>query len=126
MTRKAGGNLDAIRDAVKNGADALKDGVKHEEGAKPPVAEAADKVFSQLKGAKGQFSLNVLKEQATKENGVMAGGAVVAADGIRRAVTKDDDGKRHIIRGAVQTAVGAGAFAAALTAKRGNGEGFER
>lgn len=73
---------------------------------------------SAAKGAVGKFSMAVLKENATKENAVMAAGATVAADGVRRAVQKDDEGERHIVRGIVQTAIGVGMFAAALVTQR--------
>lgn len=118
MAHKPGGNPDAIRKAAEQGAAILREGIDHAKGAKPLAAEAADKVFSQLKDAKGKFSLDVLKQRATREHGVMAAGAVVAADGVRRAVQKDEDGERHVLRGAVQVAVGAGTFAAALAVQR--------
>lgn len=60
--------------------------------------------------------LNSLEQFKTK--GLMAGGAALAADGFRRLVTKDEDGKTHRIRGAVQTVVGAGVFTAALNYER--------
>lgn len=123
MARKAGGNIDAIREAAEKGAEALKGkGKGTAEGLKPAAAEAADKVVEALKASKGKLSLDGLKGQLTKENvkqnGLLAGGAVVAADGVRRAFKKDEDGKRHIGRGAVQAAAGAGLFAAGVLAKR--------
>lgn len=128
MTRKAGGNLEAIKAAAEHGAELMNRETPQVEGAKPLVSEAADKVVDSLKGAHGKFSLAALKEGATRENGIMAGGAVVAADGIRRAVQRDEDGERHVVRGVVQTAVGVGAFAAALAVQRNkiSGGGPER
>lgn len=118
MAHPAGGNIEAISKAVKEGAEVLRNGAEHVKDAKPIAAEAADKVFAQLKEAKGKFSLQVLKENVTKEHGIMAAGAVVAADGVRRAVKRDEDGERHLVRGVVQTAIGAGTFAAALAVQR--------
>jgi hypothetical protein len=66
----------------------------------------------------GKFSMAILQERATKENVVMAGGATIAADGIRRAIQRDDEGQRHVVRGVVQTVVGVGMFAAALANRR--------
>lgn len=123
MGRKAGGNIDAIRDAAEKGAEALKGAGEKGEGLKPAAAEAADKVVEALKANKSKLSLDSLKGQLTKENikenGLIAGGAVVAADGVRRGLKKDEDGKRHLGRAAVQAAAGAGMFAAGVIAKRG-------
>jgi hypothetical protein len=116
MTAKPGGNLEAIKAAAKAGADALHHAGEENPNAKPIAAEAADKVAAIL--AKGKTGFGDIKSKLTKENGVMAGGAVLAADGVRRAVTKDADGKRHVARGAIQAAVGVGAFSAALISKR--------
>lgn len=120
MARKAGGNIDAIKDAAEKGAEMLRDGTDSK--LKPAAAEAADRVVEALKANKSKLSLDGLKGQLTKENirenGLLAGGAVVAADGARRAFKKDEDGKRHVGRGAVQLAAGAGMFAAGVLAKR--------
>lgn len=53
-----------------------------------------------------------------KEKGLMAGGGIIAADGVRRMAKKDSNGKRQIKRGVAQVALGAGTFAAAVMAKR--------
>lgn len=121
MAHKPGGNVDAIKAAVQQGAEALKQAGDKAETLKPAAMEAANKVVATLKNTKSKLDLGDIKGKLTKENGVMAGGAVLAADGVRRAFKKDENGKRHVVRGAIQTAVGVGAFSAALITKR-NGQ----
>ncbi|MCH2547262.1 MAG: hypothetical protein MK052_06615 [Alphaproteobacteria bacterium] len=86
------------------------DGIgKGDSDGKPVAAAAADAMsdkFSQL------------RDSSIKEKTVMAGGAALAADGVRRAVTKDCEGKRHVVRGTVQAVVGTASFAAAVATSR--------
>ena len=55
---------------------------------KPQAAEAADKVMASLKEQGGLKSQ--LTKDKIKENGLLAGGAVVAADGVRHMARKDE------------------------------------
>lgn len=122
MARKAGGNIDAIKGAAEKGAKILHDGGEKLSGLKPQATEAADKVVASLKAQAGGLSMDGIKSQLTKENikqnGLLAGGAVVAADGVRHMTKKDEDGKRHMGRGAVEVAAGVGLFTAGVVAKR--------
>lgn len=116
--RKPGADPEKITEAVKRGAEALKGAGEFTGRVKPVAAEAADNVNRLLRETNRDI----------KGKGIAAGGAVMAADGIRRLAKKDEDGKRLWMRGASQTAIGVGLFTAAVISGRnkpGN-EGPER
>ena len=85
------------------------------DGIKDKVSAA----FGKLSEAGGEGKLG-----AVKDKGLMVGGGVLAADGARRILKKDADGKRHVLKGAVEAAAGAGLVAAGIAAhKAGKAEG---
>lgn len=123
MGRKAGGNQNALCGAAAEAADIMRNGSGGGKGLKPVAVEAADRVAAQLKGWRGGLSLDgardrLLTRDAIKQNGMIAGGALVTVVGLRSMLTKDEDGERHIGRGAAITAGGLGLFTLGLAAKR--------
>lgn len=107
--RKPGADPEKVTEAVKRGAEALKGTGEFAGRVKPIAAEAADNVSKLLRESSRNSNVENIKGK-----GLAAGGAVVAADGIRRLAKKDEDGKRHWVRGASQTAIGVGLFTAAV------------
>lgn len=99
-TSKIADATDKAREGAKEVADRVKglkvDGLK----------DAASHALEAVKGADG------------KHKGAMIGGAAVAADGFRRMVTKGEDGKRQIAKGAVEAGVGIGTATAAVLSQR--------
>lgn len=113
----SGGNRDTLTAAAKH-AKAMLNSAGHAGGV--PASEAAGQVIDMIQSIREPGAFRQLLAEGTtfKEKSLMAGGAVVAVDGLRRAVTRDEDGKRHLVRGVSQAAIGMGMFAATLIAKR--------
>lgn len=75
--------------------------------------EKADKVI-------GKFTkdMDPAKVAKMKEGGLMVGGAAATVDGVRRIAKKDENGKRHVVKGALEATAGVGMFTAAVLARR--------
>lgn len=83
-----------------------------------------DGVQEKIGAFTGKFTkdMDPQKLAKMKEHGLMAGGAVAAVDGVRRIAKKDEDGKCHVVKGALEAGAGVGMFTAAVLARR-NGIG---
>lgn len=131
---------DQIKGVVEKGIEAAKEGG---EKLKPHAAEAADRVYEQLKQGVEQVKgfdkeklsglLNNVKglgadfgKMQTGNKVATLGGATAALDGVRRVASglkRDESGKRNLkiaFVGVIETALGA---VAAVTAFKAHGQG---
>lgn len=89
-----------------------------------PVPESVEKTFNSVKDKAGEVVGKITKDMdpekvaKLKQGGLAAGGAVATLDGVRRIAKKDENGKRHIVKGTLEAGAGIGMFTAAVIARR--------
>lgn len=113
-------NVAAVGEDVMEKVGELKG--KLPEPAEKAINTARDKAGEVV----GKLTKDMKPEQVAKlkEGGLVAGGTIATLDGVRRIAQKDENGKRHVVKGAVEAGVGIGMFTAAVMARR-NGVGSD-
>lgn len=91
---------------------------------KGQLPEGVQTKLSSIKGKAGDMvgkltkDMDPAKVEKMKQGGLMAGGAAATLDGVRRIAKKDENGKRHVVKGTLEAGAGVGMFTAAVLARR--------